>query len=207
MASTQRTIPAKPSALKDRILNDEPVSFEEYLERDANDERRLEFYDGWIVNVTGATLNHNLIIRNLRLPLERSRSDCRLFCGDMRVVLGNSDRYAYPDIVMYCGSPVTEKRNSGEVLMNPLCIAEALSPSTVNYDRGEKSYRYRQIDTLQTYLVVAQDELQVTLWTRGTDDSWRVRDISGLDASFSVDELGVSVEMKELYADVFDAAP
>lgn len=207
MASTQRTIPAKPPALKERILNDEPVSFEAYLERDANDQRRLEFYDGWIVNVTGATLNHNLIVRNLRLPLERARSDCRLFCGDMQVGLGNSDQYAYPDIVIYCGSPVTEKRNSGEVLMNPLCIAEVLSPSTVDYDRGEKSYRYRQIDTLQTYLVVAQDEPQVTLWTRGNDDSWTVRDISGLDASFSIDELDVSVEMRRLYKEVIDTAP
>ena len=204
MASTQPTVSAKPSALKQRILNDEPVSFEEYLEQDAEDQRRLEYYDGWIVNVTGATLNHNLIAANLAPLLEGGKSDCRAITSDMQVAFGTQGQYAYPDIVVYCGLPITEKRSSGEVLMNPVCIAEVLSPSTADYDRGEKSYRYRQIETLQTYITVAQNETQVTLWTRRDDDSWTLRDISGLDASFSIDELDVSIEMRRLYADVFE---
>ena len=205
MASTQRTVPAKPSALNDRILNDEPVSFDAYLERDAKDERCLEYYDGWIVNVTGATLNHNLIVANLPPLLEGGKPGCRAITSDMQVAFGTEGQYAYPDIVVYCGLPITEKRSSGEVLMNPVCIAQVLSPSTADYDRGEKSYRYRQIDTLQTYIVVAQDEPQVTLWTRRDDDSWTLRDLYGLETSFVIDEIEVSIEMKRLYADVFDA--
>lgn len=207
MASTQRTIPAKPPALKERILNDEPVSFEAYLERDANDERRLEYYDGWIVNVTGATLNHNLIVGNLPPLLEAGKSGCRAVSSDMQVAFGAERQYAYPDVVVYCGSPRLDNRSSGEVLMNPVCIAEVLSPSTADYDRGEKFERYRQIDTLQTYIVVAQDAPHVTTWTRGKDNSWTLRDVTGLDASFSIDELGVSIEMKQLYRDVFNAPP
>jgi len=206
MASTQRTIPAKPPALKERILNDEPVSFEEYLERDANDERRLEFYDGWIVNVTGANWNHNVIASNLvgLFLEERLRSGCQPVAGDMRVAYGNEGKYLYPDIAVCCETPQLEKHAGVDLLFNPTCIAEVLSSSTADYDQGQKFTRYRQIDTLQTYFVVAQHEPQVTIWTRGDDDSWTLRDISGLDASFRVEGADVSIDMRHLYANVFD---
>lgn len=208
MASTSRTVPAKPSALKDRILNDEPVSFEEYLERDAEDERCLEYYDGWIVNVTGANWNHNVIVLNLGgLFLgERLRSGCQPVAGDMRVAYGNEGRYLYPDIAVCCGKPQLEKHRGVDMLLNPTCIAEVLSSSTADYDQGKKFQQYRQIDTLQAYFVIAQDEPQVTLWTRGEDDSWTLRDISGLDASFRIEEIDISIEMSQLYANVFDAS-
>ena len=206
MASTQRTIPAKPPALKERILNDEPVSFEEYLERDADDERRLEFYAGWIVNVTGANWNHNVIASNLvgLFLEERLRSGCQPVAGDMRVAYGNEGKYLYPDIAVCCETPQLEKHAGVDLLFNPTCIAEVLSSSTADYDQGQKFTRYRQIDTLQTYFVVAQHEPQVTTWTRGDDDSWTLRDISGLDTSFLVEGADVSIDMRHLYANVFD---
>lgn len=209
MASTQPTIPAKPSALKQRILNDEPVSFDVYLERDAGDDRRLEYYDGWIVNVTGANWNHNVIVLNLGglFLRERLRSGCQPVASDMRVAYGQERRYVYPDLAVCCGSPELEKHDGVDMLMNPTCIAEVLSSSTADYDQGQKFQQYRQIDTLQTYFVIAQDEPQVTLWTRGEDDSWTLRDISGLDASFTVEVIDVSIEMSQLYSNVFDSTP
>lgn len=208
MASTEPTVPAKPAALKKRILNDEPVSFTAYLERDAEDKRRLEYYDGWIVNVTGASWHHNVIVSNLHalLSMERSRSGCQALTNDLRVGYGNEERYAYPDLVVCCGAPQLRRHGGVDVLMNPTCIAEVLSPSTADYDRGEKSYRYRQIDALQTYFVIAQHEPQVTLWTRGENISWTLRDISGLDSSFKIEGMNVSIQMRRLYAGVFDAA-
>ena len=46
-----------------------------------------------------------------------------------------------------------------------------LSPSTEDYDRGEKLEHYKQIDTLQEVMLVHHDEHKVTIWRR-TAQGW-----------------------------------
>lgn len=63
---------------------------------------------------------------------------------------------AYPDVTVVCGDPefLDHKR---DVLNNPTILVEVLSPSTKNYDRGEKATRYRLLTSLREFLLIGQD--------------------------------------------------
>ena len=41
-------------------------------------------------------------------------------------------------------------------IINPVIIIEVLSPSTEEYDRGEKFEYYKQLSSLKEYILVAQ---------------------------------------------------
>ena len=41
----------------------------------------------------------------------------------------------------------------------PKLIAEVLSPSTQKFDRGDKFEDYRQLESLEEYVLIAQDRM------------------------------------------------
>jgi len=152
------TTPPIPAAIEGRVVNDEPMSVDEYLEWErAQTEERHEYIDGWVVQVSGASLEHNIIVSNIirKLGNQLLDRDCRAVANDFRVALPTVDTYAYPDIVAYCGEPELDEEHL-DMIYNPTLLVETLSPTTESYDRGEKFARHRQLDALQEYLLVAQ---------------------------------------------------
>jgi Uma2 family endonuclease len=74
----------------------------------------------------------------------------------------------------------------------------------MDYDRGEKFARYRQIDTLQEYLLVAQDAPHVEHYVRQDDGSWRFTETDGLDATITLPSVEAELPLAEVYLDVYD---
>jgi len=193
-----------PVALEERVVNDEPISAAEYLERErAETEERYEFIDGWIIPVTGASYPHNLIVSNINRSLGNQLldTDCRATTNDLRVALPSAEKYAYPDVVVVCGEPELDDEQL-DMLYNPTMLVETLSPSTEGYDRGEKFARYRQLDSLQEYLLVAQDRPHVEHYVRQDDGSWRFTETDGLDAEIDLPTLDATLPLTEIYLDV-----
>jgi Uma2 family endonuclease len=81
---------------------------------------------------------------------------------------------------------------------------ETLSPTTEGYDRGEKFSRYRQVDTLQEYLLVAQDAPHVEHYVRQDDAGWRFTETDGLDATITLPSVEAELPLAEIYLDVFE---
>jgi Uma2 family endonuclease len=202
------TKPSIPASLKERVVNDVPISEEEYLERErAETEERYEFIDGWLVPVTGASYPHNLIVSNVNgiLRTELRVTNCRATTNDLRVAFPSAGTYAYPDVVVVCGEPELDEDRL-DMLYNPTVIVETLSPTTEGYDRGEKFARYRQLDALQEYLLVAQDRPHVEHYVRQDDASWRFTETDGLDAEIDLPSLDATLPLSEIYLDVaFDS--
>jgi len=205
-SSQAATKPAVPSALEGRVVNDEPISVEEYLERErAAVGEKHEYIDGWLIAMTGASLPHNLIVSNINALLHTAlrSTECRVTTNDLRVALPSVDKYAYPDIVVYCGEPELDEEKP-DMLYNPTLLVETLSPTTEGYDRGEKFARYRQLDSLQEYLLVAQDTPHVEHYVRQDDGSWRLTDTDGLDATITLPSVEAELPLSEIYLDVFE---
>ncbi len=86
------------------------------------------------------------------------------------------ERYAGKDrfdVVVVCGEPEFEDRE-GDTLLNPTVVVEVLSPSTEAWDRGEKSFQYRALPSIQDYLLISQDGLaggRCTMRLRRTRES------------------------------------
>jgi Uma2 family endonuclease len=186
-------------------------SLHEYFRLADESPTKLEYNFGEIIDMAGATYDHNRIAANLlreignRLkgkPCEATGSDTRVLAAD--------DRYAYPDLVVVCGGPEFDPRDpKQQTITNPQTIFEVLSPSTEATDRGEKFIRYINIQSLRAYYLVAQGKPQITSFVRREDGSWSVGDIvEGLGGSLRIAALNLELPMSEIYANVkFESEP
>lgn len=175
----------------------------EYLEFERADEIRHEFLDGDIFAMTGASEAHNLIAGNFFaiLHLQMRGRSCKLYFADMRVKVPLSRLYTYPDITAVCGEA---KFGDGylDTLLNPVLIVEVLSPSTERYDRGKKFQFYRDLPSLQEYVLVAQDSPRIERYVRQADDVWQLTDVKGFEAHLELVSIGCTVALADVYEQV-----
>jgi Uma2 family endonuclease len=175
----------------------------EYLALERAAEFKSEFYDGELSTEAGVSEAHSLIASNLLVALRRllNGRPCVTFNSDLRVEVHESGLFTHPDLSVVCG----ERQfldDSRDTLLNPGMIAEVLSPSTEAYDRGAKFSLYRQVASLREYLLVSQTKPVVDLFIRHSSSEWLVRSAEGLDTTLVLPEVGVTLSLREIYADV-----
>lgn len=178
-------------------------SVEDYLAQERAGEIKHEYYDGEIFVMSGASRAHNLICANLLATLHgqlRPRG-CEIYPGDMRVHAPATGLYTYPDVTVACDPPRFEDETF-DTLLNPSLIAEVLSPSTEDYDRGRKFAHYRGLPSLQLYLMIAQKEHHIELYVRQAGERWLFSETRDPDAVLDLDALGAKLRMADLYAGV-----
>ena len=185
-------------------LSQPRYTFEDYLamERQAIDVRH-EYVDGEVFAMVGASLNHNLILVNLTAGLHAQTRErpCYIYVNDLKVRIEAADAVTYPDLSALCGRPelYDERR---DVLLNPQLIVEVLSPSTEAWDRGGKFAIYRQIPSLEEYLLVSQDRPLVERYRRQGDGEWLLSDFRGMEAVVELASIQCSLVLAEVYAKV-----
>lgn len=176
---------------------------QEYLARErASAGSKSEYVNGYIYAMGGASLAHNRIVWNLarELGIQIRGGPCSASVNDMRVKVPRTEIYTYPDVVIVCGEPRLEDDHF-DTLLNPTVIIEVLSPSTERYDRGDKWAHFRQLETLQTYVLVTQDEMRVETFTRRGDE-WIYAEASGAEGVLSLPAAGCSVPLDAIYEHV-----
>lgn len=175
----------------------------EYLEIERLSETKHEFYRGEMFAMAGATREHSLITMNLSVILGNQLRDrlCEAYGSDMRVKVDRSGLYTYPDVVVTCKEPKFED-SVLDTLLNPQLIVEVLSDSTENYDRGKKFELYRGIESLMDYVLVAQDEPHVEVYSRQSDGRWLLSEAKGLDSSIELPAIECRLDLAEVYAKV-----
>jgi Uma2 family endonuclease len=175
------------------------VTPEEYLARERRAESRSEYVDGRIYAMTGASEPHNLIALNVASELRarfRGRP-CRVYASDMRVKVGETGMYTYPDVVAVCGQPRFEDAHV-DTLLDPTVIVEVLSPSTERYDRGEEFAHYRRLASLQEHVLVAQDRVRVEHFAR-RGEQWLLTEFSDLDGAHALPSLDCTLPLRDVY--------
>ena len=179
------------------------ISLSEFLELEANATHKSEYWDGQVFAMAGGTYDHALIASNLiGLLGDRLRGGpCRVIGSDLLVEASDAGLVTYPDVIVICGEPrfVGPKRL---VVTNPVLVVEVLSPSTEGRDRGRKATQYRKNRTLQQYVLVASDESRVEVYSRTDDESWSLREWSGLDAVAELESIRCQVALNAVYAGV-----
>jgi Uma2 family endonuclease len=176
---------------------------EEYLLLERNAPFKSELVDGRIYVMSGASIPHITVNTNLtRIIGNQLRgSGCRALGNDMKVRTPSTDTYAYPDLTIVCGNPQLYDAEK-DVLLNPLVIFEILSPSTQNFDSGEKFLRYKEIESLMEYVLISQSERYIEHYARQADGLWLPTLARGSDASISLPAVRVTLPLAELYEDV-----
>jgi len=177
-----------------------PMTAAEYLAFERASEGRHEFIDGRLVAMAGASVAHNLIALALGAEARRQLRDtsCHAAVSDLRVRIGDTSDYVYPDVVIFCGEPETED-DRRDTLLNPVVVIEVLSPSTERHDRLVKFRLYRSIPSLKEIVFVRQDAAHVEVFSPGEEDSWSFREAHGLTERIALKSVPVTLELGEIY--------
>ena len=176
------------------------MSPEQYLEIERKAEARSEYWQGVMFAMAGASREHNVLVTHLVSTLDQQlrKRPCEVYSNDMRVWVPATGLYTYPDVVAVCGDPrLTD--DHADTLVNPTFLAEVLSPTTEAYDRGRKFEHYRTVESLQEYLLVAQDRIHMDLYTRQPDGTWLLREASRLEDSVELKSIGCHLLVSDIY--------
>ncbi|MBE9184139.1 Uma2 family endonuclease [Microcoleus sp. LEGE 07076] len=173
---------------------------DEYRQLEEAAEFRNEYRDGEIVQMTGGTINHSRIIRNLSRVLGNllEGQPFELFHNDLRLWIPRHRRGTYPDVMVIEGEPVFSEGRSDEIL-NPIMIVEVLSKSTTDFDREDKFRFYRSIPEFREYVLVSQKEFLVEQYIKNESNQWLFQEYEGEAARVAFAALGVQMSMSEIY--------
>ena len=176
---------------------------DEYRELEETAEFRNEYRDGEMVQMTGGSINHSRIIRNLSRVLGNllEGQPYELFHNDLRLWIPRYRRGTYPDVMVIEGEPVFNEGRSDEIL-NPMLIVEVLSKSTNNFDKEDKFRFYRSIPELREYVLVSQYEFLVEQYIKTESNEWLFREYEGETATVSFASVGVQMSINEIYVKV-----
>jgi Uma2 family endonuclease len=173
------------------------MTYEEYLALSEGAEVKHEFIDGRVVAMAGGSIEHSRLVARVGylLQLGLEGRPCNVFSSDGRVRIEATNRSTYPDVSVVCG-PVIAASDDPQGITNPLVLVEVLSDSTEKDDRGSKFAHYRRLESLQEYVLIAQDAPRVELFRREAD-VWTLREygpgdqleLSSLDLRLPVDRL------------------
>jgi len=174
------------------------ISPDEYLEGERSAEVRHEYVDGHVYAMAGASDDHNRIAGNIFAELrERLRGHrCEPFINDMKVKIppAFADVYYYPDVLVAC-DPTDNARFFRE---RPTVLIEVLSTETERTDRREKAIAYRQIPTVEAYVLVEQERMAATILRR-TEPGWQSHVIEGPGSILKLPGIGVEIPLERIY--------
>lgn len=180
-----------------------PLTEEEYLRLEREGDIRHEFFGGEIFAMVGASREHNLIAGNTYAGLhgQLRKRPCELYTNDMRVTVGASGLYTYPDIIVTCGEPQFSD-DTFDTLINPTVIIEVLSPSTESNDRGKKFQQYQKLRSLREYLLITQDAYHVDHYVRQGEINWPLTMYDGPEATIHLPSVDCTLALADTYEKV-----
>lgn len=179
----------------------ELFSLEEYFEIEASSSILHEYIAGEIYDMADPSQAHEIIVMNLAAPLHAhvQGRPCRIYPGrrQLQFKIGEDDFVYRPDVWMACG----EVRNAkGEYVDEPRLVIEVLSLSTARFDRREKVASYREIPSIEEYVLVAQRPARVVIYRRA--EQWRPQLLENLESILELPSVGLALPVARIYAGV-----
>lgn len=175
-------------------------SLEEYFALERVAECKNEYFGGEFFEMPSENTDHSKIAVNLTTEFGQhlAHRPCDVFNSDMRLLVERVGLYTYPDVMIVCGKiEFAPKRD--DVITNPTVIVEVLSESTRAYDRGQKFEFYKQIPTLQEYVLAESGKSRVECHRRGKGNRWNAETTEGLDAIVRIESVGCEIPMRRIY--------
>lgn len=173
------------------------LSVDEYLAGEETSEVRHEYIGGQVFAMAGASDTHNTISLNVAAALRTQvrGGPCRVFIGDVKVRLisAGKDMFYYPDVLVAC-----DPRDRDPYFKRfPKVVIEVLSEATERTDRREKFWSYTQMETLEEYLLIAQNRMEVTIFRR--TNHWKPEVLQRAEEVARLDSLKFELPLSMIY--------
>jgi Uma2 family endonuclease len=176
-------------------------TIEDYLAMERDSEIKHEYFQGEIFAMAGASPEHVDIRSNAQYSLmdqiKQKKKSCKVHDQDMRVKTG-SGLYTYPDISITCGKRLFNQ-DKPPTLLNPTVVIEVLSPSTSDYDRGDKFHHYRTITGFQAYILIDSSKPRIEIFERTPDGTWRIDVADTPDGVIEIASIGCTLSIADVY--------
>lgn len=181
--------------------NHKKWTIEEYLEMENAADEKHEYYQGEIFAMSGAKLPHVVITRNLMVGLGQKLKGktCQPYGSDLRIHIPSNTLFTYPDISIFCGEVITLNTDEWNAL-NPTVLMEVLSPSTKSYDRGDKFKLYRDIPSLQEYILIDSATVSVEAFSVNASGLWELKEYKDITETLSIHAIQIEFPLNDIYA-------
>jgi Uma2 family endonuclease len=127
---------------------------------------------------------------------------CKTLNSDCRVQIVGSAKYVYPDVSVTCDD---RDKTTNQYITYPCLIIEVLSPNTEAYDRGNKFKMYRNNPSLQEYVLVSAEAIEIELFRRTDTNDWRIINYQAGD-TVELKSVDLTFPIEQIYEEiVFDA--
>ncbi len=176
---------------------------DEYLELEEKADFKSEFFNGEILAMSGGSRNHSVICFNLnrRIGEAIDNKDCIGFDSNMKLDISKHNLFLYPDVTVVCGE-IEFIENRTDIIRNPVLIIEVLSPSTQEFDRGDKFTYYRTLPSLQEYVLISQNEPVVEVYHKQDGNNWLCTVSKGLEGTAVFRTIQHEFSLKDIYQKV-----
>jgi Uma2 family endonuclease len=175
------------------------LSPEEYLEWEEKSEVKHEYIDGEVFEMAGASDDHWTIVSSFSAILRGHLKgiDCRQL-GDVKAKIAHRSRFYYPDLMVTCDD---RDKLDRYVKRHYKVIIEVLSDSTEGFDRGDKFADYRRSQSLEEYVLISQNRMNVEVYRRKAAGRWELQAYHAGDR-VELASIGLEFAIEDLYEDV-----
>ncbi|PSN17545.1 hypothetical protein C7271_17170 [filamentous cyanobacterium CCP5] len=175
------------------------LTVDEYLTLEQTSLERHEYVAGQAYAMAGGSEEHDLIAGNIymRLRSHLRGTEYRVFSGNMKIRIAEPDIFYYPDVSVTCDPGDREKYFKER----PTLLVEVLFPGTARIDRNEKLMNYRQLDSLQEYLLVSQTEPAVEMYRRDAAGLWQ-GELFKAEGPLFLKSVELTLSLSEIYEDL-----
>jgi Uma2 family endonuclease len=174
---------------------------EQYLATELLQAERSIFIRGQVYAMAGGTAGHNNACLNAAFALRThlAGSGCRVFMESLRLHIATADCYYYPDVMVSCHNNEASDP-SIHTLEHAKLVIEVLSPSTAAFDRGDKFADYRQLASLEEYVLVDLDATTIDTYRKGADGLWVLHPSNAQAPQLHFASVGWRGDMRDVFA-------
>ena len=190
--------------VKEAALRYNWVSPQEYLLAERLSEEKHEYFDGEVIEMDGASLKHEDIVSNIirEIGNKLKGKDCRIRASNLRTASPFFKSFMYPDSTIVCGEAQLSDDNF-DVLQNPIVAFEVFSKSSMGNDFGRKFMYYKQIPSLQEYVLIDSfQKVEVHIYRRNPDNTWTFQTYNRPEDSLVLRSVSISILLSDIYENI-----
>jgi Uma2 family endonuclease len=154
-----------------QLIEEKKYTVAEYFELERHSEIRYEFSFGIVKSKASSSKKSNEIALNIieiiRKPFYKMGYE--VYAHNVKVETNNGDGYRYPDVIV---APQSDDSDDYFVL-SPEFIVEVASKDSMHTDSVMKLKEYKKIPSMQYYIIIAQDEMEVQFYSR-SGNKWMI---------------------------------
>jgi Uma2 family endonuclease len=173
----------------------------EYFELEKDSEIRHEFYYGKLIARQGDSKNANEIAGNCYTAFRQSKplkqQGFLVFIQDVRTIVKEDEIYRYPDVVV----ADTKEDNHTHNIKSPRILIEVISDNSKYRDRVTKLKEYSKIPSLDYYVIIDQDEVNVEVYSR-KENGWHYQRLEDVSDVVDLPLFDISLSLETIYEDI-----